>query len=93
MRHDGLNSPLNKGLIAQMERGPMLANCPNVTSRQKSGMPMNTRLRIYGMRNAPETHNACDVTAYVVINNVSYDLPEKRYVTPLKLSACNTQEI
>ena len=37
-----------------MDMTPSLANCPNDSSMKNSGIPVNTSITAYGIKNAPE---------------------------------------
>ena len=50
-----VRAPFMSGLQFQIAIGPRLANCAQLTSMKKSGMPTVNSMMRYGMRNAPRT--------------------------------------
>jgi len=50
--------PWKIGAYFQQVRGPELVNWPIDSSRKKIGIPTNTNMITYGMKNAPENSNS-----------------------------------
>jgi hypothetical protein len=44
--------------------GPLLVNCPSDSSRKKIGIPTNTNMMMYGMKNTAETNDGMDNMSY-----------------------------
>ena len=50
-----MDEPLNNGTALHTVTGPKLAYCPNASSMYTTGIPTNTSIIMYGIKNAPAT--------------------------------------